>query len=160
MCEWQPRLLHILPCEWNRQLGSDWDPTSLSEFATVHQRTFLNASVHGCPRPCGALHTNHAAFKCLCAFMTSHPGCDTWHAFQLALASPTNNSGRGPVDLLFGGTACPRLAYEHRKTFLAELSGFYADCCVKGYRGPLRPPEGVSGAVIVTAGLRRLHRAG
>ena len=141
-----PQLFHSLPCEWNRQLGSDWD---------LGPQTIMNKTMHSCPRRCAALHANHPAIKCLCAILTSHPSCDTWKAFQLALASPTGSSGRGPVDLLFGRMTCPRVPFERRKTFLARIQAFFSDCCVQGYRGPLRPPDGMPGAAIVTAGLRK-----
>ena len=154
-------LVHTLPCEWNRQLGSDFlmlnrhaDTVDASMSLDAPRFGFTNAIVHTCPR-CGVLHANLGPLKCIARLMHANPACATWEALRLALASPNRTSGR-LHDLLIG--ACPRLPEAQRGPFLGALERFFADCCVPGYKGPLRPPEGPSGSSAVTAAMRRVRR--
>ena len=72
-------------------------------------------------------------------------------AFQRALEF---NSSKSVHDLLLGG--CPSLPYAKRTLFLAILRRFYGACCVHAarWRAPMRPPDGMAGALVVSAALR------
>ena len=68
-----PSLIYTLPCEFNRQLGSDflqmnrhadgYVPGDPSVPADHHRFGFTNATVHTCPRRCAILHANYYPLK-------------------------------------------------------------------------------------------------
>lgn len=177
-----PSLVYTLPCEWNRQLGSDFlvmnrhadgfkdrdrilrAPASQRHFSDVrpdgHMMGFTNATVHTCLGRCGLLHANLFELKCIARMMHANPSCATWHALQLALI---NGSSHSVHDLLIGN--CPKLfgnryeSVDQRRRYLGHvLQRFFPDCCLEAYRGPLRPPETPAGSRLVTAGVLRVRR--
>lgn len=159
----QPGTVHTLPCEWNRQLGSDFttsnrhaDSPSATLSPNAPRPGFTNDSVHSCRKRCALLHANLGPLKCIARFMHASPSCSTWAAFQRALIDPRGSS-QSVHDLLFG--SCP-MARRVNRTFLASsISRFFAGCCITRYRGPVRPPEGALGSARVAASVRAAHRA-
>ena len=166
-------LVHELPCEWNRQIGGDWfnaehtphwrdelllgadhKPHALERVGARNQSLHVaGTSIPMCAsnRSCAALHPNFVGFKCIGTFMQACPTCAVWDAFQRALEF---NSSKSVHDLLLGG--CPSLPYAKRTLLLAILRRFYGACCVHAarWRAPMRPPDGMAGALVVSAALR------
>lgn len=78
------KIVHDLPCEWNRQLGSDFsqsnrhaDTPDLTLSPDAPRFGFTNGHVHSCPRRCGLLHANYPSLKCIARWMHANPSCGT-----------------------------------------------------------------------------------
>jgi hypothetical protein len=157
-----PSLIRTLPCEWNRQLGSDFYvrnrhadgylPGTPGVNPDHYSFGFTNATVHTCPRRCGVLHANLAQLKCIARLMHANPSCKTWAAVQRALV---NGSAHSVEDLLIG--KCPIMSGEKRVLLGLTLIRYFSSCCVPAYRGPLRPPEGPTGTSVVVREVRRVR---
>lgn len=155
------KLVHALPCQWNRQLGSDFqqsnrhaDHFNVSLRADAPRFGFTNRTVHACPHRCALLHANLRPLKCIARFMHANPSCETWAAFIRVL---TNGTAGSVHDLLIG-SACPGLPLATRRTFAGVVRSYFGDCCIRGFRGPLRSPEGPRGIASVATAVQRLAR--
>ena len=90
--------------------------------------------------------------RCIARMLHANPSCTTWRALHVALV---NGSSHTTVDLLIG--SCPLLSTRRRHEFASALARFFSDCCLDGYKGPLRPPEGTEGSHLVNRAIRKLR---
>lgn len=92
--------MHVLPCEWNRQLSMQFG--------------FRNRTVHSCPRRCELLHANYGPLKCVAKRMQAEGGsCSAWRRII---------NGNDPKH-------CPRLAGPRHAQFKSACNKFFSDCC-------------------------------
>jgi hypothetical protein len=49
------------------------------------------------------------------------------------------------------------ISQQYRRLLGETLGRYFDTCCIKGYKGPLRPPEGPAGSSVVTAGIRHVR---
>lgn len=113
----EPRLVHRLGCEWNRQLSPG-------------RTSFANASLHACPARCGILHANFGALKCVARLMQESPSCAAWGALVDQAGRPNATC---PAPALW--------AHFKRRAFQRAIREHFADCCVGD---PSAGPRGAS----------------